>query len=110
MRTAAVSDSDRRKRLVMTGKKIAHWFEYALFATGIGLLIYVAMNYTFIAGYQLYLQRILQADPPPPFKARVAIPSKEGARIRRLESEIMTLAAPLLPMAYSSSPWSERAL
>jgi sortase A len=72
-------------QLLMMKKKIGHWFEYALFATGVGLLIYVAMNYTFTAAYQFYLQRIFLADPPPPFKARVAIPSAEGSLIGKLE-------------------------
>ena len=69
----------------MTAKKIARCFEYALFAGGVGLLIYVAINYTFAAAYQLYLQRIFLADPPPPFKARAAISSAEGSPIGRLE-------------------------
>ena len=86
MHSAAVSVYDRRRRnLLMTAKKIGRWFEYALFASGVGLLIYVALNYTFAAGYQLYLQRIFVADPPPPLKARVAIRSAKGSPIGRLE-------------------------
>lgn len=86
MHFAAVSDYDRRKRnLLMTAKKIGRCFEYALFASGVGLLIYVGMNYTFAAAYQLHLRRIFLADPPPPFKAHVAIPSAEGSPIGRLE-------------------------
>src|SRR5207247_6840980 len=86
MHSAAVSVYDRRRRnLLMTAKKIGRWFEYALFASGVGLLIYVALNYTFAAAYQLYLQRIFVADPPPPLKARVAIRSAKGSPIGRLE-------------------------
>jgi len=86
MHSAAVSVYDRRRRnLLMTAKKIGRWFEYALFASGVGLLIYVALNYTFAAAYQLYLQRIFVADPPPPLKAGVAIRSAKGSPIGRLE-------------------------
>jgi hypothetical protein len=82
MRVAAASDSCRRKRnLVMTGKKIAHWFEYALFAAGIGLLMYVGIKYALAVPSPVYMERIFLADPPPAFKARVAIPTRQGSQI-----------------------------
>jgi len=69
----------------MAGKKIVLWFEYALLALGIGLLVYVATSYAVVAAYQRYLERIFLGDPPPPTKARVAIPPKDGSPVGRLE-------------------------
>jgi hypothetical protein len=94
---APASNSCRCKRkLFMTGKKIAQWFEYVLLATGIGLLVYVAVSYVFAAVYQFYLQRIFLADPPPALRTRVASPSREGSLTRRLEIQRLNVSVMML--------------
>jgi len=92
----------------MAGKKIVLWFEYALFALGVGLLVYVATSCAVVAVYQRYLERIFLGDPPPPTKARVAIPPKDGSPVGRLEIPRLNVSVMVLEGAEDRTLRMER--